>query len=217
MATFKFNLSENTNFYGVYAAGNSWCKINSIKLKQGVYEYTSSKTDGTFETDSTGFKKDEDIFAEVEFTLQEKPNGENLFRLEFSSSSSVYFGENDIKVFEVVGKDAGNKNIYSKIPYLKVNNVKYYIDYDFYYDEKTNTKFLKLIFDGYDGETAELFKLSGIGSFIITAKLCYVDSVGNIYWLNKSENIAVEVYEDLNDIIVYNYERVGFYARHGFW
>ena len=47
-------------------------------------------------------------------------------------------------------------------------------------------------------------KIEGIGSFVITAQLCYEDINSNsIYWLNKNVKFTVKVYEDLKNISVY--------------
>ena len=205
--TFKFTLENNGNFYSIEPYNNSWYTFKSIVLKQnGRSDYVSSGN--YFAIDTTGFKANEDIYVEMQLTLTGNSDSANLFRVSFSTGV-INIGLDNVKFYEVTGKEAyTNNNIYSDIPYLSVNGIRFYIDYEFVYDEITNTKFLRLIFDGYTNSagTDNLFKLNGIGSFIITVKLSYVDNAGVIYWLNRSVNFNVSVYEDLEDINVYKYE-----------
>lgn len=204
---FKFKIDSDGTFYKIEPYNNNWYTLNKITLKQnGRNDYVSSGE--TFTTDATGFNANDYVYAEVELRLTVNPNSDNLFNITFSSGEKN-IGVNDVKFYEVTGKEAyTNNNIYSDVPYLSVNNIRYYIDYSYYFDDVTNTKFLRLIFDGYANYvgTDNLFKVFGIGSFIITAKLCYVDNDENIYWLNKSVNINIDVYEDLEQINVYNFE-----------
>ena len=188
-------------YFQQFSAHLSWFRVENYFLKQGENIYNPNENRGV-----NSFDFGQDIYAEIEIKINDVLQGDVLFDATFGGTDNneykKEFSSFDCKFYEKTGD-----NTFSDIPYLFINTVRYYIDYDFYFDSVTNTDFLHLKFgiNNYEGlSTENLLKLVGIGSFIVTAQLCYKYPNGDIYWLSVSKNISVDVYEELSDLKVYN-------------
>ncbi len=166
----------------------SWATINQEK---NVFSYL------------TQIGQDYLYSGEIYLTIHSTINDDTLFSIdEFSVSISSFM----VKFYEQME----NSTNFEVIPYLTINGIRYYTDFDFYQDiENTtsNNKYLK-INNEYDFGNA--FTVSGIGTFIITAQLVYIENKGIegeevIYWLGKKTNVNIDVYEQLSSLYVSSY------------
>ena len=190
------------------AFSTNWCEINEITYTQVV----SAETTKTYyvnvknSLENTGenrFKTNKTIHVEIIIALKAQPSEEELFVISATSGAEdpeqISITDFQAKFYELV--DATN-NEYSTLPYLSVDGVRYFVDFDFYKDSATLTKFVK-IKDNLNN-VKSYYKIQGIGTIYVTAQLVYKEA--NIsYWLDKSATAKVEVYEEIENIFAYEY------------
>lgn len=198
-----YNLSLNA------ALSNQWCDVNEITYTQVVstektqtYHVNFKNQQGSSDPNNNKFKANKLIHAEVVIVLKAQPTEEDLFVVNVTVGADDHeqIAATDfmVKFYELV--DSSN-NTYSDFPYLSVDGVKYFVDFDFYKDETTLTKYVKL----FDNLTAtNSYKVQGIGTIYVTAQLVYKDG-DTSYWLDKSATAKVEVYEEIETILAYEY------------
>lgn len=204
--TFSFKVEEQRTIYSIAPYLNDgWFTLNNVETSQVIItQGTTTRTVNALTNIAHTVSAEEYVNIQMFIRISSVPTDNRLIRITFDEGELVVTAD-DVKFYELAGKETGtNKNIYSAIPYLSVNNIRYYADYEVYFDS-TLTKYLKLIFnlDSATGSSENHLKVVGIGSFVVTAQLCYSDN-NNTYWLDNSARINVSVYENLKDLKVYD-------------
>lgn len=118
----------------------------------------------------------------------------SLFRITTSQGANITISSRMTKFYLI---SSGNP---APTPYLSVSNVEYDSDFDYFTINGDNYIYLK------ESSDATL-KLSGVGSFTITAMLLYNDD-GVMYFLSRSITFRVDVEEvlDGSSIMIYDGE-----------
>lgn len=161
----------------------------------------------------------EKISVVIEFILTSEINVQNLFNLTFGSGSTTeniniktrqvkfYEQSDEIAPASEATQNNGETNTnssgkkYKTIPYLVINNVRYNIDFEYFYDERTSGEYLAI-------DKTKSAIVEKIGSFYITIQSIYKEANdNNIYWLGKSIHVKVEVYQELDNLQVYSYNK----------
>lgn len=205
---FDFVIDDSTQDYYVLnvdrAASNKWCEINEVKYTQisttersYFIDYKSGSSNG-----ENRFEPNKTISVEAVIVLKAQPTEEELFYINYDFAGETVdtcmITDFMAKFYELV--DTAN-NTYSQIPYLNVDGVRYHVDFDYYLDETTLTKYLKI---NNDLTTTNSFKVQGIGTIYITAQLVYKeDNVS--YWLDKSVTAKAEIFEEIKGINAFEY------------
>lgn len=210
--TFDFELKDTTNDRYEIAIDRSvsrWCEINEVKYTQKSTVERTYFVDYKNNANNFGennFEPNKTISVEAIINLISQPTEEDLFVIN-SNYANVNIESCSItnfmaKFYELIDSKV---NTYSEIPYLSVDGVRYYIDFDYYYDQTTATKYLKI---NDELITANSYKVQGIGTIRITAQLVYEEG-DVLYWLNKSATAVVNVSEDLSNLTAFEYVSAG--------
>ena len=129
------------------------------------------------------------IMAEIFIDVTSTIPTQDVFYI--TTGDTFVVTETMVKFYESISVDT-----YNTVPYLSINSVRYYVDYVHYLDEKTNIRYLRI---NDQNQLDDLYKVQGIGSFYLTAQLVYYDAATQkTYWLGKSCDAKVEVYEELS-------------------
>ena len=184
---------------------NGWSAFENctVTFTQGTVSYTINYASGrpAVSTDHVSFVADAPIHVEVSkiainstVTDEFVAYSNNLFSVT-TTNSTLYVSNKDVKFYSIT--TAGGADTVSILPYIKIGGVVYSVDFDFYKDASGN----KYVYIDNFSEDAS-FKVSGLGSFELTAQLVYEE--GNVYWLGVSASFRVSVTENLTSITVYN-------------
>lgn len=187
---------------------NGWSTFENctVTFTQGTVSYTINYTSGkpAVTTDHVSFVADAPIHVEVSklainstVTDEFVAYSNNLFSVT-TTNSTLYVSNKDVKFYSVT--TVGGEDVVSALPYIKIGGVVYSVDFDFYKDSSGNRY---VYVDNFSQKS--IFKVSGIGSFGVTAQLVYEEN-GIVYWLGVSAVFEVSVTENLTSITIYKGE-----------
>lgn len=193
-AVFTFSLTESGSIQNLITEA-AWGKLKSAVFYQPDKQFTITyNEDGTTSTSANVvFDAGVEINAEVIMDITAEVNTTNMFYI--TANEPITITNKKVKFYEDVEGDG--------IPYLTINSVRFYVNFDFYESEQ-GVVYLKI--DDVN-TTPDSYKVQGIGSFYITVQLVYNDNnTGKIYWLGKSTDAFIEVYEELSSLVAYQYD-----------
>ena len=193
-ALFTFTLSESGSIQNLITEA-AWGKLKSAVFNQAEKQFTITyNEDGTTSTSANVvFDANVEINVEVIMDITAEVNTTNMFYI--TSNEQITITNKKVKFYEDVDGDG--------IPYLTINSVRFYVNFDFYESEQ-GVVYLKI--DNVN-TTPDSYKVQGIGSFYITTQLVYNDSnTGKVYWLGRSVDAFIEVYEELSSLVAYQFD-----------
>lgn len=174
-----------------------WCNLNNtiVRFKQQdkIYEIIYDSLGNSSSTESgIEFLANSELEVEIE-SLVKKTSLTNLTII-FSFSCGgelIEIKAGKVKFYSITG------GLTSSLPVLSINNVNFGVDYEFVTIDTVDNLFL---IDSKDSS----YVVSGIGSFVIVARLAFFGSEG-ISLLGKQTDVRVYVYEDISSIEIYSY------------
>ena len=195
-AVFNFSLAESSAI-SLFSLSSAWGTLNKAVFTQSSKVYTIEYEGGMPKPASPViFDANANIMAEIFVDVTSTIPTQDVFYI--TTGDTFVVTETMVKFYESISVDT-----YNTVPYLSINSVRYYVDYVHYLDEKTNIRYLRI---NDQNQLDDLYKVQGIGSFYLTAQLVYHDAATQkTYWLGKSCDAKVEVYEELSTLSAYKY------------
>ena len=204
-AVFNFSVAESSGI-SLFSLSSAWGTLKKAVFTQSSKVYTIEYEDGLPKpTTSVIFDANANIMAEIYLDITSNIPTQDIFYLDMAGSFTIT--ETMVKFYESISADT-----YSTVPYLSINSVRYFVDYIHYTDEKTSIRYLRI---NDQNQLDDLYKVQGIGSFYLTAQLVYYDeSTQQIFWLGKSCDAKIEVYEELSTLSAYKYTSIDEYNEY---
>ncbi|MBQ9793158.1 MAG: hypothetical protein IJW32_05450 [Clostridia bacterium] len=207
-AEFYFNITKAASSFSIAPHNANWAILESVVFTQGSKTYTITYNSGvpqnpvvtpvgaTFDDMETPVK------AQLVLQLKQATTSKDLFYI--TTEENITITNTMVKFYETISSGEGVETTYSTTPYLTINKIRFYVDFEYYKDSKTDVQYLRII---DKTATSDFMKVQGIGSFYITTQLVYIDeNTKQIYWLGKSVDTKIDVIELLTNLSAYQYD-----------
>ena len=194
-AVFEFELSNETNSIAFNYANKIITKNVTFIQEDKTYKHTENGEIST--NNNLGFTAGK-VKAIVELEATDVLTNGTIFTILASkdaTSETIVISATKVKFYEKVDANNAESTEYMSLPYLSINEVRYFIDFDFYTDANYSN-YLKI----KNSTETNAYKVRGIGSFYITVQYVYND-----YWLGLSAHAKVDVYQELSNLDVYSF------------
>ena len=188
---FSFILTEESSISTIVTS-STWGIFQNVKFSQGDKNLEIQYENGSVKqpVNSKLFSANTPIYVEAIVKLNSTIESNDIFYI----NDYIKITNTDVKFYKGLGE-----NSYETYPHLTIDSVRYYINFDYYLHEETNVQYLKI-----DTQNSE-FRVQGIGEFFVTAQLIYFDQdTEKTFWLGKSADVKVDVYERLSNLSAYS-------------
>lgn len=207
-AEFYFNISKVASSFSIVSYSSNWAIFESVVFTQGGKTYTITYNNGVPQNpvvSPVGAIFDDvetPVKAQIMLQIKQATTSKDLFYI--TTDENITITNTMVKFYETISSGEGVETTYSTTPYLTINKIRFYVDFEPYKDEKTNIQYLRII---DRTATSDFMKVQGIGSFYITTQLVYIDeNTKQIYWLGKSVDTKIDVIELLTNLSAYKYD-----------
>ena len=207
-AEFYFNISKPASSFSIAPYSSDWAILESVVFSQGGKTYTINYNSGVPQNPvvtpvgATFDDVESPVKAQIVLQLKQATNSKDLFYI--TTEENITILNTMVKFYETIYSGEGVETTYSTTPYLTINKIRFYVDFEYYKDAKTDVQYLRIL---DKTATSDFMKVQGIGSFYITTQLVYIDeNTKQIYWLGKSVDTKVDVIELLSNLSAYQYD-----------
>lgn len=206
-ATFNFYITKDTTSFSITPYSGDWATFEKVVFYQGNKTYTINYNSGVPQNPiitpagATFNDYETPVQAEVILQIKSSTTSKSLFYI--NTEEEIGITNTMVKFYESISGEEGTETVFSTTPFLTINKIRFYVDFDYYKDSKTDIQYLRI-----NDKTAnsDFMKVQGIGTFYITTQLVYIDeNTKQVYWLGKYVDTKIDVIEVLSNLSAYYY------------